>query len=83
MNDKLKALLLLVLSLACLIGIRASCLEITAEDYFVWGLSTTPPREWIIFLGALCLFILPWSLGWTIVLMLRGLIARHYDLSQA
>ena len=80
MNTKVKSVLLLLLAALCIYGIRLSCLEVEQGDFYFWGESPNPPREWLLFLGGPCSLILLWVLGWTLGQLLKWLVARHYGL---
>jgi len=77
MKTKTKAALFLLLTLACLYGIRLSYLEVQNGDFWFWGITATPPRMWPMSLGALGLYVLPCSAGWTFVQTLRWLKERR------
>jgi hypothetical protein len=65
MKNQTKLLLLFSLSLACLCCIRAASHEVAVSDYWIWGESAVPPRDWVILCGGFCEIILFWSVGWT------------------
>jgi hypothetical protein len=80
MNAKVKSVLLLLLAALCIYGIHLSLLEVQQEDFYIWGESSNPPREWLLFLSAPCSFVLLWVFGWTLGQLLKWLVARHYGL---